>query len=168
MTHPMSERLRKAFPCGFCSGTGVVTGVGTEAGHAPNCDGSCVHCPVPIAVQIQEQCENCEGTGCELGILVDAASELDRLNAIVERLPLTADGVPVVPGETQWAVFCYDRDDPDEPLRVSACNYVGNASDWTDGIKWEIEDCGDCRCEVIGVYSTREAAEAAKEARDDK
>lgn len=92
----------------------------------------------------------------------EAVAELDRLHAIVELLPKTADGVPVVPGETQWAVFCYDRDDPDEPLRVSACNYVGNASDWTDGIKWEIEDCVDCRCEVIGVYSTREAAEAAK------
>lgn len=47
--------------CGKCGGDGWV--VGTESAHDPNCDGSCVNCPVPVPVQIK--CERCDGTGRE-------------------------------------------------------------------------------------------------------
>lgn len=52
--------------CPTCEGAGWVLGVGTESGHAegcwggPNCGSTC---PVPVQVQIQEGCEDCQAIG---------------------------------------------------------------------------------------------------------
>jgi len=63
------------------------------------------------------------------------ANEVHRLQAIVDKLPKTADGVPVVPGD-----IAYTTDGRSMRINTSASGHV-------------ISDC----------YSTREAAEAAKE-----
>lgn len=40
--------------CVMCNGTGAYADV--EAGHAPDCDGSCEHCPVPVQAQVECRC----------------------------------------------------------------------------------------------------------------
>jgi hypothetical protein len=61
-----AEALREAEraiveTCSMCDGQGWTVGIGTDYGHA--CDGteeSCSqNCPVPVPVQVQEQCEYC-------------------------------------------------------------------------------------------------------------
>jgi len=48
--------------CSYCQGLGWCEGTASE--HDPRCDGSCsVGCPVPV--QIQVECEVCEGLGVE-------------------------------------------------------------------------------------------------------
>ena len=80
-------------------------------------------------------------------------AENTRLSEIVERLPKTADGVYAYPG---MSLFCTDE----SIVNVHACNCVpvGNAKSILKDIclrqaKWET------------CYSTREAAEAAREQR---
>jgi hypothetical protein len=79
-------------------------------------------------------------------IVRQAIQEINRLAAIVEKLPDTADGVPVVPGvDKVWRI-------------------------WPDGIAHpEVTVTCDAMCgwrvrwgEIGTAYSTREAAEAAK------
>lgn len=61
-------------------------------------------------------------------------AEVARLQAIVSRLPLTADGVPVepgakvwTPGGAEWEVYCADRAceprsyDNDPSMKISEC-----------------------------------------------
>ena len=94
-----------------------------------------------------EQCPECKGTG--VNQWAATVGEIARLKAIVDKLPKTADGVPVVPddvvfhtGQTieagavaidpdgEWLVYPQHTDKP-----------------------WAVKDC----------YSTRAAAEAAQE-----
>ena len=46
-------------PCPECGGTGVLSFV--RHAHHPDCDGSCRRCPV--AVEDQETCNLCHGSG---------------------------------------------------------------------------------------------------------
>jgi len=75
-----------------------------------------------------------------LAFIAVARAELARLRDVVDKLPKTADGVPVVPGMTLW---CPSMEH-------------GPRSQTTI-----IEP--EFRCELLSRYSTREAAEAAKE-----
>jgi len=52
-------RQRATGPCPRCNGQGWYIVTGSE--HDPRCDGSCLHCPVPVPQQ--EQCQVCNGTG---------------------------------------------------------------------------------------------------------
>lgn len=84
------------------------------------------------------------------------AEDRDRLRAVVDRLPKTADGVAVVPGMTLWQ----------RPGLISGKKYPPREIDWfvliggEDGLLGEVEEyswtyrSSDC-------YSTRSAAEAA-------
>jgi hypothetical protein len=74
------------------------------------------------------------------------AAERDRLRAIVERLPKTADGVPVVPGEDE--VF--------DPIRHKEVLVESQDSYYAEHY-YVTSD------RVAMYYSTREAAEAAME-----
>jgi hypothetical protein len=91
---------------------------------------------------------------------VDPA-EVERLQEVVDKLPKTADGVPVVPGETYYARF---RDeDEDGAWHIEECRYVGHAEPHVD-YDWEVENwLWDDAYDAPGfrVYSTRAAAEAA-------
>lgn len=79
---------------------------------------------------------------------------LDRLaaaEAIVARLPRTADGVPVVPGMQVWGIHCGQF-------------YRTNVSDKCLGVALELPNpwC-ESEADPGALYSTRAAAEAAKE-----
>ena len=81
-----------------------------------------------------------------------AIAEMERLQAIVAGLPTTADGVPVVPGMTLW-----DPVWPDDPFGVQALLvFCPNArrSEWM---------CNDGEVDAAQCYSTREAADAARD-----
>ena len=91
------------------------------------------------------------------------ADEVERLRAIVGKLPKTADGVPVVPGETYWCAFGDNTGDYDTDWVVLDCRYVGYAKPHVD-YDWEIPGAlweGACSPPGFDVYSTREAAESA-------
>ncbi len=95
--------------------------------------------------------------------------EVDRLAAIVAKLPKTDDGVPMMPGERYFA-SCRDRwDDDEDSWRVleviwwkgggddcfnPAFTFADESRDMPD---WEFFD-------VEGVCSTRAAAEQAQSA----
>ena len=72
-------------------------------------------------------------------------AEVERLRAVVDRLPHTADGVPVLPGDTVCAVFGGDLV---EEVTLQ---------DWRHALP------GKSGGKYPGCYSTREAAEAARE-----
>ena len=78
--------------------------------------------------------------------LLAALAEIERLEAIIAKLPVTADGVPVVPGMRVWRIE-HQTTLGESVLDVSlrGIHLVGK-SDW-----YESRD----------VCSTREAAEAA-------
>jgi len=74
---------------------------------------------------------------CLRVMLENTAVEIERLRAVVDKLPRTADGVPVVPGlDTVWITWS-------EEAKQTLCT-------------WRLMHLRGHRC-----YSTREAAEAA-------
>jgi hypothetical protein len=93
------------------------------------------------------------------------ADEIERLRAVVDKLPKTADGVVVVAGDTVWlcgddgyiepymvCFFVMDGDSPD------ATKYTAELYEVTgDGVKL-LGACAD----VEACYSTRVAAAGAK------
>jgi hypothetical protein len=78
---------------------------------------------------------------------LQAADEITRLQAIIDRLPKTADGVPIVPGDTIW----FDID-----------NYstVAGIEIEEPGGQWWVS-FGISGAETDQCYSTREAANKA-------
>lgn len=78
-------------------------------------------------------------------------SRADRLQAIVDRLPKTADGVPIVPGMKVW--FQRSRNHGWEVTAELVGGYYQSNGDWS---------CIDFDGDGARDYSTREAAEAAK------
>ena len=96
---------------------------------ARNCDGRQQHLAQWAAARIREQ---------------DA--EIARLAAIVERLPKTADGVPIVQGDT---VYFWSFDDEGPAI---ACDQVDHVQcDTVVLMEWDEE-------KLAGCYSTRWAA----------
>lgn len=92
-----------------------------------------------------------------------------ELEAIVNRLPETADGVPVVPGDTVWWPYD-DRDFGEGPHEMEVGQFWKWSSEQED---WEDDKCGIAvPCAYIehdwvsrdlrDCYSTREAAEKAQ------
>ena len=96
--------------------------------------------------------------GYEYGEVADAAiGEIDRLREIVGQLPRTADGVPIIVGAVVFAVM---RPISSRPwIRMASCDCVEakGIRDRRHGIYVNLEDC----------YSTREAAEKARDGNDD-
>ena len=71
------------------------------------------------------------------------ADEIERLRAIVDKLPKTADGVPVVPGMKLFFLCPFEN-------RITS-----------DQVFQDRPEVGGMTIEVSNCYSTREAAEAA-------
>ena len=99
---------------------------------------------VPITIQPWPSCEVCDSGGiaaedcpvCGPKVALWYKAEIGKLRATVERLPKTADGVPVVPGmDTVWIVWS-------EGAKQTPCT-------------WRLMHLRGHIC-----YSTREAAEA--------
>jgi len=82
--------------------------------------------------------------------IVDYMAEIDRLQVIVDKLPKTADGVPVVPGkDIVWHPDVRHIRGAPMPLDIDA---NGEAAWWrTPDERYSVEDC----------YSTQEAAKAS-------
>ena len=96
----------------------------------------------------------CDGAGHPLNICADQDMrqlivEIERLRAIVAKLPKTVDGVPITPGMELHFTGCGS-------VRVNAVRYSGAVELTTAeaGSTWTKFDTSGC-------YSTREAAEAA-------
>ncbi len=94
--------------------------------------------------------------------LIDARAELAKLRAVVGKLPKTADGVPVAPGDTVWYLR-YIR----EPERCVIAGYSSSDSVCCP------DNPGSVYFKPSGfsaiwnwnnAYSTRELAEAAMKA----
>ena len=51
--------------------------------------------------------ENLDYVGCDNETARELCDEVERLRDIVDRLPTTADGVPVVAGDTIWTCLRY-------------------------------------------------------------
>lgn len=83
--------------------------------------------------------------------LEEAAVEIERLKAIVDKLPKTADGVPVYPYMPVYLL----RDG--EVHSITAMEVHRDTGEW-----FTYFDC-DFYCLDDECYSSREAAEAAKE-----
>jgi hypothetical protein len=78
---------------------------------------------------------------------------VEELTAIVDKLPKTADGVPITPGMQIWGKLGWNDEPARATLRGSYLDgYSVGALEWGMNVVPEKE-----------VYSTREAAEAAKE-----
>ena len=102
------------------------------------------------AVEIERLEAMKEGVGIRIA---DLEAEIERLRAIVARLPHTADGVPVLGGDKVYAGPQNVRATIASPYRV--CEHGGKATDapWVYWGPPNVIDISDC-------YSTREAAEA--------
>lgn len=81
--------------------------------------------------------------------------EVRRLRAIVDKLPKTADGVTVVPGDVVWMLAMHGGVEG-QPAELAVWE--------TEVIDQDTDSREQTVCHSIaGCYSTSEAAEAAKE-----
>jgi len=91
----------------------------------------------------------------EEGVFELAAKEIERLRAIVDRLPKTEDGVIVVPGMNLWC----NSDRGEYQWLVTAVDTRGYCSGTFHG-------CSEGPHSTDHCYSTREAAQRALEANE--
>ena len=87
----------------------------------------------------------------------------ERLQVIIDDLPKYTDGklfseYQAADGTTGWAAWRY----PDEARNVSRCHRPEDPDEYNTVFCWIIDDCDDV-CDLLGVYSTREAAEKARQ-----
>jgi len=110
-------------------------------------------------------------------LLLAAAREIDRLRSqlkseahghqtmtaeLIDKLPTTEDGVPVIPGEEYWCSWVDHGYDGGLVIEARKCRYVSHTAPHVD-YEWEVEDSPwvDWRSPPrFAVYSTRELAEA--------
>jgi hypothetical protein len=97
-------------------------------------------------VRVYHQCIGCELDGYRDRI-EQLTRECDEARAVIERLPKTADNVPIVLGMTVWA-------------------WLGHRVVNTEVYELSLSHCGYDRHVFLhrDVYSTYEAAEAARHA----
>jgi len=103
----------------------------------------CSKCSRPLLRTVTWQCLRCGGPG--------ESEVVERLRAIVEKLPKTADGVPVVPGMVIWPPEFIEDEQGATVKIIARDNLTGDMLEHGTSLLW----IGKC-------YSTREAAEAAR------
>ena len=93
--------------------------------------------------------------------LAAMTADRDRLREVVEKLPVTGDGVVMIPGMEIWTVF---ETLPGSPIAKTT---VGRLAMSDDGKVAAFDGYSDCMSDTELVshawYSTREAALAARE-----
>lgn len=116
----------------------------------------CANCDNPMPDEAWRNTDCC----CSLCYVGWARAELERLQAIVDQLPKTIDGVPVLPGMVLWYVSF------SLASRVEVVSLDDLGSDWPATVRKAIsasDSSGSTfRWHVQGCYSSREAAEAAR------
>ena len=98
--------------------------------------------------------------------IVNAAAEITRLRAIVDKLPKTADGVPITPGMEVWWIVDEDPEywgesigTPTKRHVVTTCFGLGFPEyKGTHTVQMDDLECGN-----FDLHSTREAAKKTKE-----
>ena len=96
----------------------------------------------------------------ELSEMAKLQAEIERLTAIIERIPKTADGVPVCIG--MMVYWIEPRNPPKFPAEVVGEAVVSMCKDYADLVYHLNSDTDNRSCiEFSACYSTREAAEAA-------
>jgi hypothetical protein len=95
------------------------------------------------------------------------AARLEAAEAIIVKLPTTADGVPVVPGMEVWTTRRFSERKMRPPFMVKV-SHVWNPSGSAD--IGEADVFGNVTTKLLAsfCYSTREAAEQAKAASGDE
>lgn len=99
-------------------------------------------------------------------LLIERKEMMQQLAAareVIEKLPKTKDGFPVIPEQEYFAV-CIDDPESGGEVVIRKVVWVGNCKPWVD-FDWSTADGEYCETDsygVRGVYSTREAAEKAK------
>ncbi len=118
-----------------------------------------------------------------VAILAEAKAEIEQLRAIVDRLPKTADGVPVAIGDIIWIPNRHVEGSVEDTLvRDGSMKWGGparglvkcrNAKDDEGPSAWihpkkpmEKWEYGGCGTDIGDCYSTYGAAKAAKEDTD--
>jgi hypothetical protein len=85
--------------------------------------------------------------------LAEAEARAEAAEADVAKLPKTADGVPITPGMELWGSLGWNNEPAKATLRGTyAEGYSVGTPEWGMNVRPEVE-----------CYSTREAAESAKE-----
>lgn len=93
--------------------------------------------------------------GCEWEHPITAVADVREAIAVLERLPVTADGVSITPGMSVFDAFC------GHALPVSGYNTIGGK------LSCLYSEGGGFDAICSGYYSTREAAErAAQQGKD--
>lgn len=114
---------------------------------------ACYECVVRLAERLQSELdEDATDSGRHLALLIEERQRSERLQAIVDRLPKTADGVPIVPGGDYWS----NNDRGTFQWSVVELHQTA-ASGTFHGSPCVYESYDEC-------YSTREAAEKARQA----
>lgn len=136
-----------------------------RGGHGSHWDG-CeeVHWDCRIKT-LEEEVARLRERAAMLGeINAEMCADILGLQTIVDRLDTTNDGAPIVPSGDYWCVFDYpwNMGSEDEATFISPCHMPRDEDERSLGKKWIVTGCEDEECRVIGVYSTRAAAEAAK------
>ena len=110
-----------------------------------------------IAQQLRDEWDAHMRNGCPVAIYRLAAEEIDRLRAIVDQYPKTADGVSVVPGMVLW------RRSFGKSHRMEVVSLDDLSSDWPVTVRMSSHDGGSStyRWHVQACYSTRGTAEEA-------
>ena len=135
--------------CSKCAGTGRVVPIGTTT--APSQPIACPTCqPWGSRGWVMESGaeQAASALAAEAAAHAETKEEAARLRAIVDRLPKTADGVVITPG---MVVFYHS------PAGIIETPPLDSWSE-IEGTLMEDEDAGP-----VNFYSTRAAAEAAKE-----
>ena len=90
-------------------------------------------------------------------------TEIERLKAIVDKLKKSDDGVPLIPDQQYWIV-CHETYAEEDEAFVSHATYCDSETLHEGyGWEWNIPD-GDAESYIVlSIWSTREAAEVAKE-----
>lgn len=90
-----------------------------------------------------------------LGHYTEAADEITRLRAIVDKLTMTADGVPVVPNEIYWIIKSNNHI---ASMRAEGVCHDNNGIYVQGKLAGRISEC----IFPEDMYSTKEAAEASR------
>ena len=117
-----------------------------------------------LSMSMREEIEDVMMRNQELTMQVQSLTDqLARAEAVVEKLPVTADGVPMLPGMKIWSIVgCL----PGNPISEGVVGKIDKPDDYSEGLLTVY--CGfdeltkDTELSPEGWYSTREAAIAAR------